>query len=190
MAVGTERRDHVKELLISGTHWVRYDDDAEHLIAPHRWQARVRGKHVYAVARIEGRTVYMHRLLTSAPSDLVVDHIDGNALNNRRANLRVCTRMQNFQNAGRRETPGRTSRFKGAWRVKEPCRRCWRSGITANRKYKNIGSYSTEEEAARAYDAEAKRLHGQFARLNFTAADDPSLRTLGRHTPASPPVVN
>jgi hypothetical protein len=53
------------------------------------------------------------------------------------------------------------------WRVKGRCRRCWRVGITANRVYRNIGSYWTEVEAAKAYDSAAMALHGQFARLNF-----------------------
>ena len=113
----------------------------------------------------------MHRLVMDAARGTVVDHIDGDGLNNQRANLRFCTRAQNFQNAGWRNTPGRTARFKGVWRVTGQCRRCWRAGITAQRQYKNIGSFWTEEAAAQAYDSEARVLHGQFARLNFPDAE-------------------
>jgi hypothetical protein len=160
----------VKQVLVSGTHWARYDDDAHALVAGHKWWLDVGGRNHYAVARIDGRNVSMHRLIMGAAGGTVLDHIDGDGLNNQRANLRFCTRAQNFQNAGWRNTPGRTARFKGVWRVKGPCRRCWRAGITAFRKYKNIGSFWTEEEAARSYDSEARVLHGQFARLNFPDA--------------------
>jgi hypothetical protein len=157
----------MKAVSVSDSYWAFVDDADYATVAAHRWRFKTGGRNRYAVATINGREVSMHRLIMNAAKGTIVDHIDGDGLNNQRHNLRFCTLAENFRNAGRRDTPGRTSRYKGVWRVKEPCCRCWRSGITANRVYQNIGSFGTEEEAARAYDATAQVLHGAFARLNF-----------------------
>ena len=157
----------MKQVQVSGTHWAMVDDADHAVVASHTWRLRTGGKNRYAATTIDGREVLMHRLVMDATKGTVVDHIDGDGLHNQRKNLRFCTRAENFRNAGHRQTRGRTSRYKGVWRIKESCRRCWRAGITANRVYRNIGSYWTEEDAARAYDDAAKVLHAQFARLNF-----------------------
>lgn len=157
----------MKQVRVSETHWAMVKDEDYAVVALLKWRLKVVGRNHCAVTSIDGHEMSMHRLVMGAARGTVVDHIDGDGLNNQRENLRFCTRAQNFQNAGHRQTPGRTSRYKGVWRVKKGCRRCWRAGITANRVYRNIGSYWTEKEAAKAYDEEAKMRHGQFARLNF-----------------------
>ncbi len=177
----------MKQVQVSGSYWASVDDADYAHVSVYTWRVRMGGKNRYAVTIINGREVFMHRLIMDAAKGTIVDHIDGDALNNQRENLRFCTRAENFRNAGHRQTPGRTSRFKGVWRVKERCRRCWRSGITVNRVYKNIGSYWTEEEAARAYDAEAMVLHGEFARLNFPSRNRKSGARAPDASPASPP---
>jgi hypothetical protein len=153
---------------VSDSHAATVDDGDYELVVGHKWRLRSGGKNVYAVTRIDGKEVFMHRLIMNAqPCHHIVDHVDGNGLNNCRANLRFCTRAENLRNSRWRATKGRTSRYKGVWRIKKSCRRCWRAGITANRIYKNIGSFYGEEEAARAYDAAAREKHGAFARPNF-----------------------
>jgi hypothetical protein len=122
----------MKELRIGG-HVVEFDDNFDDFVSRHKWAVQRGGKNYYAVTTINGRRVAMHRLVIGAPPGVHVDHIDGNGLNNRRANLRICTLTQNLQNGRWRNTKGRTSRFKGVWRIKRQCRRCWRSAITANR---------------------------------------------------------
>lgn len=102
---------------------------------------------------------FLHREIMRPGPGLVVDHINGDPLDNRRANLRVCTQAQNRANSMKPRRDDTTSRYKGV-RVVE-------SGWTVviNRHY--VGTYHTEAEAARAYDDAARRLYGEFARLNF-----------------------
>lgn len=110
------------------------------------------GKHV---------TVRMHRFILEAPPGVFVDHINGDTLDNRRANLRLCSASENARN----QKPRRgTSRFRGV-SFNSRARR-WAAVICAGRNH-FLGLFTEEEEAARAYDAAAKNLHGAFARLNF-----------------------
>lgn len=126
-------------------------------------------KTVYAVrtsARgIEPRpTILMHRVILNAPSDLVVDHKDGNGLNNRRSgpnegNLRLADYSQNAHNMklGQRNSSG----LKGThWCQRD---KVWRSQISANGKCYVLGSFSTAEAAHQEYCKASARLHGEFS---------------------------
>ncbi len=126
-----------------------------------RWHVSGRAK-VYAACNWKGKRVYMHRLIMNPPPGYVVDHIDGNGLNNRRSNLRICTRMQNQWN--RRPTKG-TSTFKGVSYNKEM--RKWEASIIVNKKKYPCGFFDDEIEAALACDRKAWELCGPYARLNF-----------------------
>lgn len=102
----------------------------------------------------------MHReIMNSGPGELA-DHIDGNRLNNTRANLRVCDAAQNARNS--RPKPGT---FKGVWRPKN--RPSFRAAIKLGGRALHLGTFATAEEAARAYDAAARVHYGEFAWLNF-----------------------
>jgi len=105
----------------------------------------------------------LHRLIVGAPVGEVVDHINGDTLDNRRSNLRVCSRAENLWNAGKRRH--NTSGFKGVCFDKRDGR--WYARIRAVGRVHDLGRYKTAEEAAMAYDAKAAELHGPFARLNF-----------------------
>lgn len=118
----------------------------------------------YAISREPGgKDLRMHRLLAGAEKGQIVDHKDGNTLNNCRSNLRICTNAENVRNskpyrseAGRR-LKGITQRPSGKWRAQ----------IMFERKKIVLGQFPDPESAARAYDAAATRLFGEFARLNF-----------------------
>lgn len=109
------------------------------------------------------RKVYMHRVIL-APGDAWVDHINGDRRDNRRANLRFSNRAENVRNAGPHR--GNRAGFKGV----RPVNGRWMANICADRQAHYLGCFGTPEEAARAYDAAALRLHGEFARLNFPEA--------------------
>ena len=89
----------------------------------------------------------------------------GNPLDNRRANLRFCTRSQNNMN---RRPSMKTSKYKGVYFRKDTGK--WRAEIKADGCRSNIGCYGTEESAAIAYNEAAKSLHGEYARLNIVSA--------------------
>jgi hypothetical protein len=110
------------------------------------------------------RTVYLHREIMKPPKRRVVDHRNGDSLDNRRANLRLATHAQNMQN--RRKTKSKTSsRFIGV--LFEKRYRCWVVKIWHKGKLIWLGSFKSEVEAAKAYDRAAIKLRGDFARTNF-----------------------
>jgi hypothetical protein len=119
----------------------------------------------HAVARRDGKGFYakntagkrMHRLLMGVSDSLVVDHRDGDGLNNRRENLRIGTQSQNCVN--RLVTPGNT--LRGA----RPKKGKWQAYIKYQGKQRSLGYFSTEQEAHAAYLAEALRLHGDWMPL-------------------------
>lgn len=110
------------------------------------------------------KLIRMHRLIVAAPPELEVDHIDGNKLNNQRSNLRLATSQQNNFNFPIRKDK-RHSRYKGVSRVWDGKK--FRSHISINGKTKHLGCFTDEVEAAKAYDAAAVELFGEYARLNF-----------------------
>ena len=138
------------------------DDGDWPLVAGIAWRGLIDRRSreiVYAIARIDGQTVYLHRLLMGALPGEEVDHEDGDGLNNRRGNLRLATHAQNLANQAPQS--GRSSRFKGvSWYTRSGR---WRA--TAARRH--VGFFDDEEDAARAYDAAARAAFGAFARVNF-----------------------
>jgi len=105
----------------------------------------------------------MHRAIMQPPKGMVVDHIDGNGLDQRRANLRVGTQRRNSHN--RRPSRWTSSRFKGVYFCKAT--RKWVATIGYEGKAIYLGSFDDEAEAARAYDRKARELFGAYAYLNF-----------------------
>lgn len=92
----------------------------------------------------------------------IVDHIDGNPLNNKKDNLRPCTRKENGRN--RNINKNNSSGFKGVSFITKKNRMC--AQIKVDYKNIHLGYFKTAEEAARAYNAAALKYHGKFARLN------------------------
>lgn len=132
-----------------------------------RWYARlVRGKW-YAgrsVPDMRGRQrlIHLHRFILDAPDGALVDHADGDGLNNARGNLRLATTVQNAANRVIR-SDNRTG-FKGVGRRKGG--RFIAEIVSGGQRY-YLGRFGTAEDAARAYDAKARELFGEFAHCNF-----------------------
>lgn len=128
-----------------------------------KWSAKAVGDKVYAYGKCGGKRVAMHRSIMGVTNRYVhVDHINGNPADNRRENLRLCTRSQNMQN--RAVHRDMKSGFKGVY--KQSHYEGWQARIQANGKSKQIGTFSSPEAAARAYDAAALKAHGEFAKTN------------------------
>ena len=108
------------------------------------------------------KAISMHRVILPPPnSSLWIDHINGNKLDNRRSNLRLCTPSQNSTNVSKRKKNA-SSRFKGVCLAKYG----WQVDIWADCKHYYVGTFKDEVEAASAYNDAAIRLQGEFARLN------------------------
>lgn len=141
------------------------DIEDEFFFNLYKWH--INGNYVFTIFKIEGKQVkkYLHRLLLDEPVFKVVDHINGNPLDNRKENLRACWVGENIRNRKTINKNKRSSKYKGVyWHKKN---KNWYVKIMLNKKSHNIGSFETEIEAAKAYDRAAKRLHKDFASLNF-----------------------
>jgi hypothetical protein len=123
-----------------------------------------RGGQSYAATSIEGKTIPMHRLIMNPPPGMVVDHFDGNGLNNRRSNLRVCKPEQNRFNL--RPRKNKKSRFVGVYQDKRYPGK-WYAAVQCRGKVLRLGPFKDEVEAAIARDLEAIKQHGPYAHLNF-----------------------
>jgi hypothetical protein len=137
-----------------------------------KWSACGRDDDSLYAARILRKTefgrikyMYLHREIMNPPKGLLVDHRNGNSLDNRKANLRIATRSQNCMNS-RRNKSKTSSQYVGVSFDKEY--ELWRAYIRYQEKRIHLGRFGSEIEAARAYDAAAKKYFGEFAHLNFS----------------------
>lgn len=164
-----------KEIPLNGKHgkgkFALVDDDSFELLCRYTWTCNTDG---YAVGNREAKRVYgttlMHRIIMSASVDSQVDHKNHNRLDNRKDNLRIATGTQNCRNS--QPTHKKTSKYKGVSFNKTSG--LWRAGIKINKKPIELGKFSTQREAAIAYNQAATHYFGEFAYLNSIDESDTS----------------
>lgn len=134
------------------------------LVRKHKWHAIKSNRTHYAVSniKIDGRykTVQMHRLILGvSDKEITIDHIDGNGLNNLKANIRKCSGANNAKN--RRRYSNNTSGYKGVTLEKSTMK--WRARIRTSGSMKSLGLFDSPELAHAAYCIAALKMHGEFA---------------------------
>ena len=136
----------------------------------YRWLASKGNNNYYALRHVPGgkgkkaSINSMHREIIQVPRGMVVDHINHDGMDNRRANLRAATYSQNMCNV-RKRSGAKHSKYKGInWRKRT---RKWEVRVMFEKKRMHIGYFRDEIDAARAYDQAARKYHGEFASPNF-----------------------
>jgi hypothetical protein len=155
------------------------DDEDYPYLNEHKWYAlRVKNRDEFYAVRNgpidssgKRKFIYLHREITNVSKEKMVDHSNGDRLDNRKENLRVCTHQENQMNRGKTKT--NKSGYKGVSYMKKKKNmineysKPWSASIRFNGKSIYIGTFAIKEEAARAYDKKAIELFGEFAVLNF-----------------------
>lgn len=152
--------------------YTQVDDEDYGNLMEYKWCA-VNFKGVYYAARAvriskhKQKMLLMHREIMHTPDGMKCDHQNHNGLNNQKYNLRNCTHAQNMMN----RTAAGLSGFLGVAVVhkkhKEKVYTYYQAQILVDGKYKYLGNFKIEEDAAKIYDIAAKQYHGDFANLNF-----------------------
>ncbi len=157
----------MRQIQLTQGKYALVDDEDYEWLSQWKWHADKKGNNYYAKRNfmVEGvrKNTYIHRDIMNPPKYMEIDHKNGDGLDNRRKNLRVCTKSQNAMN--RKSQKYSTSIYLGVSWDKEKKR--WRAIIKANGKTKKLGRFKTELEAAIIYNIAARKYFGEFARPNI-----------------------
>lgn len=151
----------MKKIKLTKNQFSIIDDGLFQYLNKFKWSCQKGIK--YAGRRLDNKIVLLHRLIINAPKGLEVDHINGNGLDNRIENLRICTASENRKNHKLLKT--NKSGFNGvSWSKQE---NKWVVCISLKNKTFHAGSFLDKNEAAKKYNELAKKHYGNFARLNI-----------------------
>lgn len=139
------------------------DEDDFERVGQHKWFTFAKGYGATHNPKDHNKMIWMHRFILDAPIGMEVDHINGNRLDNRKENLRLCTKSENQMNRSRNKN--NRSGFKGIYLDTRSRSRQWNAKIVINRKPIYLGAFNTPQEAGKAYELAAKKYHGRFAHL-------------------------
>lgn len=153
----------MKELSLTRGFVALVDDEDYEQLSKYKWTATDEG-YAFRMAKVIGgrEKISMHRFLMGIGKNdpRQVDHINGNAQDNRKENLRICSQSENLKNYKKPST--NTSGYKGvSWST---ATNKWKAQIRVNNEVKYLGVYENAEDAHRAYCAASEKYHGEFGR--------------------------
>jgi hypothetical protein len=149
----------MKKIKLTQNKFALVDDEDYEKLNQYSWYAE-KGRYTYYAARTDKlkKKIRIHRFIMNPTSNLQIDHINGNGLDNRKENLRICTHQQNQYN--KKLSKNNSSGIKGVhW---DKSRNKWRAKIKINNKEKYLGRFKDRIEAKEVYTKFAKQYFGEF----------------------------
>ena len=157
----------MKQIPMRNSGFALVDSSDYEFLMQWEWRSQRGGRTFYAIRCSPGDwknpDIHMHRMIDGTPSGLEIDHKDGDGLHNWRGNLRRATRQQNAANQ-QLKINNKSGYIGVIWHKRD---KHYMAGVKKNKKQYFAGYHDTPEAAARARDAKAIELNGEFARLNF-----------------------
>ena len=157
---------YMKKIKLQNNTYTLIDNVDYNLVSKHKWHYCIKRNKKYVRTNIiknkKITVLYLHRLILDAKKGQYVDHINGNPLDNRRKNLRICTNQQNLTNAGPQKN--NKSGYRGVYWAKS--NRKWCAQITHKGNRISLGYFTNKKSAAKAYNKAALDLRGEYAKLN------------------------
>jgi hypothetical protein len=138
------------------------DEDDFIKLNRYKWHYNVKrkGDQGYAQRKSKNKIIYMHDFIVNCPPNKIVDHKDGDSLNNKKENLRICTQTNNMMNKS--IMSNNKSGYKGVHFHKQTGK--WRAQIKVKGKIKSLGLFDNPEDASKIRNKAAKLYHGEFAK--------------------------
>lgn len=173
--LGFDRYFFMKKIPLTKGYEAIVDDEDYDSLSKFNWSVNQTKERKYAVRittkNYKQTAVMMHRTVMNPPEKMVVDHINRDSLDNRKENLRICTRKENSVN--RCASKGSMSKYLGVSKDKDKDngKKRWRARLQNGDKNFTSKRFYTEEEAALAYNEMAIMHHGKFASLNIISSD-------------------
>jgi len=159
-----------RRLRMSQPRYAKVDPADYYRLRKYEWFAQKGTRHFYTVRKVRGykakrkTLIFLHKEIIEVPDGMVTDHINHDAMDNRRANLRAATHSQNACHTKKHSGVSR-SKYKGIfWKKKH---KKWVTRIMFEGKRMYLGCFKNEIDAAKAYDTAARKYHKEFACLNF-----------------------
>ena len=158
----------MKKIQLTQNKYALVDYEDYEKINKYNWQVSKNKRSYYATRKNKNKSrIIMHRILINCPENLQVDHINGNGLDNRKENLRICTTSQNAKN--KRLNKNNTSGFKGVIWCKH--HKKWLARICVDRKLKFLGYFIKINDAKEAYIKASKQYHKEFSNCGIIKED-------------------